>query len=137
MAPWTFNIKLPYDTEFTFGSLMFTAREDGNLELLTRGPAPKHLASVYGQVPYLGQFIYIRRGMIRFQSLCRVVQSRCQNNTTALSRGTHLLAIGRNKAPLHQERPLIMTSLTITLRSGVAPARTPQKRVASSSWWPR
>jgi hypothetical protein len=35
MAPWTFNVKHPYDTQFTFGSLMFAAEEDGNLELLT------------------------------------------------------------------------------------------------------
>jgi hypothetical protein len=53
MAPWTFSIKFSYGTQFTFGSLMFSAREDGNLELLTRGPPPKHLASVYGQAPYL------------------------------------------------------------------------------------
>jgi hypothetical protein len=32
---------------------MFTAEEDENLELLTQGPAPKCLASVYGQAPYL------------------------------------------------------------------------------------
>jgi hypothetical protein len=53
VAPWTFSIKFPYDTQCTFRSLMFAAGEDGNLELLTRGPAPKHLASVYGQAPYL------------------------------------------------------------------------------------
>jgi hypothetical protein len=47
MAPWTFSIKFPYDTQFIFRSLMFTAREDRSLELLTQGPAPKHPASVY------------------------------------------------------------------------------------------
>jgi hypothetical protein len=31
---------------------MFAIREDGNLKLLTRGPAPNHLASVYGQTSY-------------------------------------------------------------------------------------
>jgi hypothetical protein len=31
MAPWTFSIKFPYDTQFTFGSLMFTAREDEDI----------------------------------------------------------------------------------------------------------
>jgi hypothetical protein len=31
MPPWTFSIKFPYDTEFTFESLMFTAGEDENL----------------------------------------------------------------------------------------------------------
>jgi hypothetical protein len=53
MAPCTFNIKISYDTQFTFRSLMFTIGEDKNLELLTKGPAPKHLAPVYGQAPYL------------------------------------------------------------------------------------
>jgi hypothetical protein len=52
-AVWTFSIKFPYDTQFTFGSLMLATREDGNLELLTRGPPPKHFVLVYGQTPYL------------------------------------------------------------------------------------
>jgi hypothetical protein len=53
MAPWTFNVKFPYDTQFTFESLMFAAGEDGNLELLTHGPPPKHPTSYYGHAPYL------------------------------------------------------------------------------------
>jgi hypothetical protein len=53
MAPWTFSVKFPYDTQFTFRSLMFAAREDGNLELLIQGPALKQLALVYGHDPYL------------------------------------------------------------------------------------
>jgi hypothetical protein len=32
---------------------MFAAREDGSLELLTQGLAPKRLAPIYGQAPYL------------------------------------------------------------------------------------
>jgi hypothetical protein len=32
---------------------MFAVGEDGNLELLTRGPPPKHPVLVYGQAPYL------------------------------------------------------------------------------------
>jgi hypothetical protein len=32
---------------------MFSAGEDGNLKLLTQGPAPKRLTPVYGQAPYL------------------------------------------------------------------------------------
>jgi hypothetical protein len=43
----------PYDTQFIFGSLMFVAGEDGNLELLTRSLASKHHTPVYGQAPYL------------------------------------------------------------------------------------
>jgi hypothetical protein len=53
MAPWTFNIKFLYNTQFIFGSLMFAVGEDGSLELLTQSTAPKHPASVYGQAPYL------------------------------------------------------------------------------------
>jgi hypothetical protein len=52
MAPWTFNIKFPYDTQFISGSLMFVVGEDGNLELLTQGPGLKHPELVYGQAPY-------------------------------------------------------------------------------------
>jgi hypothetical protein len=52
MAHWTFSIKFPYNTQFIFGSMMFTTVEDENLELLTRDPTPKHLASVYGRAPY-------------------------------------------------------------------------------------
>jgi hypothetical protein len=53
MAPWTSSIKFFYDTQFTCGPLMFADGEDGNLELLTRGPPPKHPTSVYGQTLYL------------------------------------------------------------------------------------
>jgi hypothetical protein len=52
MAPWTFSIKFPYGAQFIFGSLMFAVGEDGNLELLTWGAAPKHPTLVYGQAPY-------------------------------------------------------------------------------------
>jgi hypothetical protein len=53
MTPWTFSIKFSYDTQFTFESLIFAIGEDGDLELLTQGPAPKRLAPVYGQASYL------------------------------------------------------------------------------------
>jgi hypothetical protein len=52
MAPWTFSIMFPCGTQFIFRSLMFTAGEDGNLELLTQGPVPKHLVPVYGKTPH-------------------------------------------------------------------------------------
>jgi hypothetical protein len=53
MAPWTFNIKFPYNTQLTFESLMFAVGEDDNLELLTQDPTLKHLVPVYAQAPYL------------------------------------------------------------------------------------
>jgi hypothetical protein len=52
MAPWTFHVKFPYDTQFTFGSLTFATGKDWNLKMLPTGSALERLASVYGQVPY-------------------------------------------------------------------------------------
>jgi hypothetical protein len=40
MASWTFNIKFPLGTQFTFGSLTFFAGEDGDLSMLLPGSAP-------------------------------------------------------------------------------------------------
>jgi hypothetical protein len=44
MAPWTFDIKFPRGTEFTFGSLTFTAGEDEDLRMLPPGEAVEHIA---------------------------------------------------------------------------------------------
>jgi hypothetical protein len=44
MAPWTFAVKFPPGTEFTFWSLTFAAGEDGDLKMLPPGPPPEHLA---------------------------------------------------------------------------------------------
>jgi hypothetical protein len=44
MAPWTFDVKFPLGTEFTFGSLTFAAEEDGDLRMLPPGEATKHTA---------------------------------------------------------------------------------------------
>jgi hypothetical protein len=44
MAPWMFNIKFPHGTQFTFGSLMFHAGEDGDLRMRPPEPAPEHPA---------------------------------------------------------------------------------------------
>jgi hypothetical protein len=35
MASWTFSVKFSYNTQFLFGSLMFTVGEDKNIEPLT------------------------------------------------------------------------------------------------------
>jgi hypothetical protein len=51
-SPWTFDVKFPYDTRFTFRLLTFATGEDENLKMLTPGPAPERLAPVYGQAPY-------------------------------------------------------------------------------------
>jgi hypothetical protein len=42
MAPWTFDMKFPLGTQFTFGSLTFTVGEDGDLKMLPPGPVPEH-----------------------------------------------------------------------------------------------
>jgi hypothetical protein len=52
MSPWTFSVKFSYDTQFIFGSLMFTVWKDENLALLTQGPVQRHPAPVYGKAPY-------------------------------------------------------------------------------------
>jgi hypothetical protein len=44
MAPWTFNVKFPLGTKFTFGSLTFAAGEDGDLRMLPPGEATEHTA---------------------------------------------------------------------------------------------
>jgi hypothetical protein len=44
MAPWTFDVKFPLDTEFTFRSLTFAAGGDGDLRMLSQGEATEHTA---------------------------------------------------------------------------------------------
>jgi hypothetical protein len=44
MAPWTFDVKFPRGTEFTFGSLTFAAGEDGDLRMLPPGEVTEHTA---------------------------------------------------------------------------------------------
>jgi hypothetical protein len=44
MASWTFDIKFPRGTEFTFGSLTFAAGEDRDLRMLPLGETTEHTA---------------------------------------------------------------------------------------------
>jgi hypothetical protein len=44
MAPWTFDIKFPRGTEFTFESLTFAAGEDEDLQMLPPGEAAERIA---------------------------------------------------------------------------------------------
>jgi hypothetical protein len=44
MAPWTFDVKFPRGTEFTFRSLTFATGEDGDLRMLPLGKAIEHTA---------------------------------------------------------------------------------------------
>jgi hypothetical protein len=52
MAPWTFNVKVLYDTQFLFRTLVFAIGEDKNLKLLTRGPTPRHPRLIYEKALY-------------------------------------------------------------------------------------
>jgi hypothetical protein len=44
MTPWTFDVKFPLDTKFTFGSLTFAVGEDVDLRMLPPGEATEHTA---------------------------------------------------------------------------------------------
>jgi hypothetical protein len=44
MTPWTFDIKFPRGTEFTFRLLTFAAGEDRDLRMLPPGEAVEHIA---------------------------------------------------------------------------------------------
>jgi hypothetical protein len=43
MTSRTFDVKFPCGTQLTFGSLIFAAEENGQLKMLSLGPAPGHL----------------------------------------------------------------------------------------------
>jgi hypothetical protein len=49
MARWTFDVKFPLGTQFTFGSLTFAAGEDGELRMLPPNPALERRALADGQ----------------------------------------------------------------------------------------
>jgi hypothetical protein len=66
MAHWTFDVKFPLGTRFTFGSLTFAAGEDRGLKMLPPGPAPEHLtpapsstssSTCSGLDPFIGLYI--------------------------------------------------------------------------------
>jgi hypothetical protein len=70
MAPRTFNVRFPCGTQLTFGSLIFAAGKDGDLKMLSPGPALEHLAlpssstsggSCSGSDPCAGSYIRIAK----------------------------------------------------------------------------
>jgi hypothetical protein len=134
MASWTFNIKFPYDIQFTFRSLIFAAGEDGNLKLLTQGPAPKRFVSVYGQVSYLTTNSFTSGGACSglnpyvgpYHRAAKTIQGILIGHLSS----SHQL---EHRALLHRHRPLIKTQLMTTLRSGKVPVGTPLMRVTLSS----
>jgi hypothetical protein len=67
MAPWTFDIKFPLGTQFTFGSLTFAVGEDGDIKMLPPGPAAEHPtpapssmsdSTCSGSDPFVGLYIH-------------------------------------------------------------------------------
>jgi hypothetical protein len=51
MTHWTFDVKFPYDIQFTFESLTFAVGEDVNFKVLPLGSASERFASIYGKAP--------------------------------------------------------------------------------------
>jgi hypothetical protein len=137
MAPWTFDIKFPCGTQFKFGSLTLAAGDDGNLRMLSPGPAPEHLAPEYGQTPcfladssttsgacsgldpYAGQHIRI----VKLVWGIPIVMSMLQPSTGASSSSSSPATPDQNSANDYPEIRKV-------------PVGTPPKRVTSSLWWP-
>jgi hypothetical protein len=97
MAPWSFDVKFPCGTQFTFGSLTFVAGEDGDLKMLPPGTAPEHPApapsstsggTCSGSNPFAG--LYIRtaklvRGIPIVTSTLRLVVRVSSSSSSASS----------------------------------------------------
>jgi hypothetical protein len=88
MTPWTFDIKFPLDTQFTFGSLTFAMGEDRDLKMLPPRASARASCS--------GSFIYIGRCLFRFESFCRVINSQRQARSGYSDRDVHHSAIHRS-----------------------------------------
>jgi hypothetical protein len=117
MAPLIFSVKFPYGTQFLFRSLMFTAGEDGNLELLTWGSVPNHLSPVYRKAPYF----------LADMSTSSTSGSACSDlNPHA---GSYYISTMTS-----QGRPIGIPSKT-TLRSGAISAGTMPSKPTASAWW--
>jgi hypothetical protein len=67
MPPWTFDMKFPFGTQFTFGSLTFAVRENEDLKMLPPRPALEHPtpapsstsgSTCSGSDPFAGLYIH-------------------------------------------------------------------------------
>jgi hypothetical protein len=137
MAPWTFDVKFSYGTQFIFGSLMFVAGKDGNFKMLPSGSAPERLAPVHGQGscfsvisstsggacsglnPYA--VLYIRTKLVRG---IPVVTSIHQPSAGASSSSLSAASLDQDSADDYLE-----------IGGGAVPVGTPL-RATLSSWWP-
>jgi hypothetical protein len=136
MIPWTFSIKFSYDTQFIFKSLLFTVREDESLELLTRGPPPRHLAPVYGQPPYLLANPYTSSGACSclnpyaglYYLSTKTSQGRPIKKLYSILQLEHLF-------PHRQGQFLIRIPSKTNLKLRAVLAGTLPSRLAASTWW--
>jgi hypothetical protein len=77
---------------------MFTAREDGALEVLTRGPTPNHRQSIYEEAPYY-PVDRSPSSASNFESLCRVILPLYHHVTRISDRGGYYTASRWTWAP--------------------------------------
>jgi hypothetical protein len=85
MAPWTFDMKLPLSTQFTFRSLTFAVGEGRDLKMLPPGPTARASHSC--------SLIYIKQYLLRFGSICSVIHSLRQAHSGYSDRDVHPLDI--------------------------------------------
>jgi hypothetical protein len=92
MTSWTFDMKFPLGTQFTFGSLTFAGGEGGGGRTETSRCYPR--ASVRASHSY--SLIYIGQYLLRFGSFCRVIHSQHQARSGYFDRDVHPPAIHRS-----------------------------------------
>jgi hypothetical protein len=85
MTPWSFDMKFPRGTQFTFGSLAFIAGEDGDLKML---PPRASVGASYSR-----SIICIGRCLLRFGSFSRVIHPHRQARSGYFDHDVHPLAI--------------------------------------------
>jgi hypothetical protein len=96
MASGTFDVKFPYGTQFTFGSLTFATEGGG-----WKSPDAAPRASI--RAPHVGiwtssifpsHLIYVKRCLLRSGYLCRATYLQCQARSGHSDRDVDPLAIG-------------------------------------------
>jgi hypothetical protein len=122
MALWTFDVKFPRGTEFTFGSLTFAAGEDGDLRMLPPGEATEHTAPSSASSGTQADLDFFDESYIR---------------TVKLVRGIPVVRDPEHRFRPHRPCPPSKGHLKIIPRLGSAPAEAPRTSAASSVWWPR
>jgi hypothetical protein len=139
MALLTFKVKFLYGTRFLFRTLMFAAREDKNLELLTQGPTPSHHASIYGEASY---YLADRSAASTSGGACSGLNPYASSYapTAMTSWGTQsgLLCPGpwpKHRALLHRTHLPVGTRLKTTLRLRATSAGTLSLRPTTLAWW--